>query len=397
MGRVCHICSDCVELYHLRGEPLKIVADKDIPFIENYFSDHELILKPGRSINTTDVKNADILLVRSVTKVDQDLLANSKIKFVGSVTAGSDHLETKWLEQQGIAWSLAAGFNAPPVADYVVSMVAALQRRHLLKTHGNKAAVIGVGSVGKLVAQHLKALNFEVVLCDPIRAEQEKNFTATALQNIVNVDLISLHVPLRKEGAHPTYHFIDEAFLKRQKPGCILLNASRGAVIDEAQLGAHGKHLVWCLDVWENEPTINQAILQQALITTPHIAGYSVQSKMRGMAMMYVAMCEKNIIQYTSKTPLDMPQQTLAFAGQQHHWQDIVLGIFNPLVLTAMMKAQLLSGNKVGETFDAMRQQFNYRHELAFTKIQALDLLEEDKKCLQALGVEIIPAVNTYT
>src|SRR5580658_2817626 len=137
---------------------MKIVADKHIPYVEEYFHAHgDLILKPGRSISPQDVQDADMLLVRSITQVNQALLEQSRVKFVGSVTAGADHLDTKWLDMAGITWRVAKGFNAPPVADYVVSVVAALQRRQLLAQYGAKAAVIGVGSVGSLVAEKLSA------------------------------------------------------------------------------------------------------------------------------------------------------------------------------------------------------------------------------------------------
>ncbi|HEX4044266.1 MAG TPA: 4-phosphoerythronate dehydrogenase [Gammaproteobacteria bacterium] len=375
---------------------MKIVADHHIPYVKEFFSAQgELSLKPGRAITHADVKHADLLLVRSVTPVDEALLTNTTIKFVGSVTAGTDHLDTAWLDAAGIPWATAAGFNAPPVADYVVSTIAALQRKSLLLPGlTRKAAVIGVGQVGRLVAEKLITLGFSVLLCDPIRAEQEIDFVSTAIENISDVDLICLHVPLTKKQRYATYHLIDETFLRRQKLGCVLLNASRGAVIDTAALLQHGTHLHWCLDVFEHEPHINQTVLAQALITTPHIAGYAAQSKLRGTEHIYQAACAKKIMTPAAKkSPIEitMPRQRLTFAGGNHHWQDIVLGVFNPLIMTAMMKTQLLAANDAGHRFDELRHQFRYRHEFAFTEIDT-QVVEADKAILKKLGF-LVPDV----
>jgi erythronate-4-phosphate dehydrogenase len=378
---------------------MKIVADSEIPYINDYFGAYgELVLKRGRTITSDDVKDADILLVRSITPVDENLLANTRVKFVGSVTAGADHLDTKWLDEAGIVWSVAHGFNAPPVADYVISMIAALQKRGLLLRgwfgqESVKAAVIGVGNVGRLVALRLPWLNIDITLCDPIRAENEANHEANvvyaSLDALSDLDLISLHVPLTKTGNHPTYHFIDKAFLKRQKRGCILLNASRGSVIHSQDLLQYGAHLRWCLDVWEHEPKINKLILEQALIATPHIAGYSIQSKIRGIDMIYRIACEKNIIEPQPVSPLKMPYQQLVFTGDYHHWQDIVLGIFNPMITTTMMRSLLLPSNEDGHLFDEMRNEFNYRYEFSYTKIVAAGLSDGDKVLLTKLGITL--------
>lgn len=367
---------------------MKIVADSHIPYINDYFGAYgDLILLPGREITAHDVRDADVLIVRSITHVNEKLLADSKVKFVGSVTAGADHLDTQWLNAAGITWSVAPGFNAPPVADYVLSTVAALQRKGLLARDGVKAAVIGVGHVGRLVVDRFKLLNFDMTLCDPIRAVHEPDFDSTTLDQIEDVDLITLHVPLIKHGAYPTYHFIDEAFLKRQKPGCILLNACRGSVINTQDLLNSGRHLHWCFDVWEHEPRINKHVLDHALIATPHIAGYSVQSKIRGIDKIYSVACEKQIITPQAITPIEMPTQTLAFAGAKHYWQDIVLGIFNPLVITAMMRTILLPEEECGQYFDEMRNQFNYRHEIAYTHVVDGEIPPEDVLLLQKIGM----------
>ncbi len=367
---------------------MKIVADSHIPCLNEYFGAcGELVLKPGRIITADDVRDAEILLVRSVTHVDRKLLEHSRVRFVGSVTAGADHLDAKWMADAGIIWRVAVGFNAPPVADYVLSVIAALERKQVLMPGKINAAVIGVGNVGKLVADRLALLGANVTLCDPLRAEAESDFVSVPIEELSGQDVILLHVPLIKTGKYATYHFIDKAFLKRQKPECVLINASRGSVINTSDLLEHGTHLYWCFDVWEHEPKINKSILERAMIATPHIAGYSVQSKMRGTKMIHDFAVEAGLIDTQRSVPIDLPHQHITFAGGQHHWQDVVLGVFNPIVMTAMMRTMLLPAEDYDHRFDEMRVQFNYRHELAYTSIDSHCLVDSDGELIRKLGV----------
>jgi erythronate-4-phosphate dehydrogenase len=367
---------------------MKIIADVHIPYVKNYFGHvDQLILKPGRSITHDVVDEADMLLVRSVTPVNAKLLQDTPVRFVGSVTAGMDHLDTAWLDQAGISWYAACGFNAPPVADYVVSVVAALQMQSLLKTSGLTAAVIGVGEVGSRVVTRLQQLGVEVRCCDPLRASQSPDFVHHPLETIADVDLVCLHVPLSRDGAAPTYHFIDEAFLKRQRPGCVLLNASRGAVIDSAALMQYGQHLQWCFDVWEREPYIDQRILSKATLATPHIAGYSVQSKQRGAKMIYEIACAKQYISPAPTVPVIADQKKI-LSGAFQTWQEVVLGVFNPLPLTGIMQTILPASLRYGEDFDNMRHHFHDRYEFDYVEVRSDALSAED--CAQLARLQFI-------
>ncbi len=366
---------------------VKIVADECIPFVSEYFSKlGELVLLPGRQIKATDVADAEILLVRSITKVDAALLKHSTVRFVGTVTAGFDHLDIEWLEKNNIAYTSLPGFNAPPVANYVIGVLAALQRRQLFPQYHGRVAVIGVGATGSLVANALKAIGVDVVLCDPLRAKLESDFKHCYLNAIDNVDAISLHVPLVKEGFYPTDGFIDKAFLQRQKPNAVLINASRGAVLNEEDILSTFKGQL-CLDVYKGEPTISLPLFTRAVIATPHIAGYSVQAKLRGITSLYNHMREKNILPAMPDIVKELPRQTLSFAGRAPHWQDVLLGIFNPLLMTNMMHTLMQDEATRSEAFDRMRDTFNYRHEFAFTNVECDTLLSEDREVLQALGV----------
>ncbi|HVE45086.1 MAG TPA: 4-phosphoerythronate dehydrogenase [Gammaproteobacteria bacterium] len=373
---------------------INILADQDIPFVASYFpQDVDLILRPGRAITAADVKSAEILLVRSVTTVNADLLTGSAVRFVGTVTAGTDHIDLDFLNKQGIQWCAAPGFNAPPVADYVVSVIAALQQRELLSKNGLKAAVIGVGEVGRRVVSHLKALNITVLQCDPLRTAAEKDFEHTPLEDIADVDIVSVHVPLVRDGEYPTLHFLDEAFFKRQKKGTVLINASRGNVIQPQDLMTYARHMLWCFDVWPNEPHIDLDMLEMAQIATPHIAGYSRQSQIRGIAQVYRRICETGMI----KADLcDGKTQLCTLMTECHDWQSCVLTVFDIWRCTTDMKKQLRSDMQCAVIFDAMRREFlegngkgrmGYcRSEFAFLRLLSDHLSSDDRNLLTRLG-----------
>lgn len=197
---------------------MKIVADENIPCLDYYFRNgHELILKPGRQIHQQDVVDADILLVRSVTPVTKALLQDSSVKFVGSTTTGFDHLDLDYLKANHIEWEVAKGCNATAVVEYVLSVIAALQQQERLAFSGKRAGVIGAGRIGSEVIHKLKILGFEVLACDPLRAQVDPNFISTPLAEIMDVDFISLHTPLTCSGQYSTFHMIDKDFLRRQK------------------------------------------------------------------------------------------------------------------------------------------------------------------------------------
>jgi len=363
---------------------MKIVADKDIPFVEHYFADcGELVLISGRTLKREQLLDADILLSRSVTPINRELLEDTPVRFVACVSTAENHIDNVWLDAKKIGWCTAAGFNATPVVEYVVSVIAALQKNNLLQPKNLRAGVIGVGRIGSQVVEKLKLLGFSVVMCDPIRAEREPDFISKALENFTDLDLITLHVPLTWDGAYPTYHFINRKFLQRQKTGAVLINAARGSVIDSEDFKIAGTQLHACFDVWENEPRIDKKILQQALIATPHIAGYSVQSKYRGTEMIYNKLRAAKIISATAKSSLPLPHLRL---DALQDWRDVVLQVFNPSKLTAEMKQRLLNKNDDGTVFDTMRREFIHRHEFAYVDLADLKVSQADRWLLQKLG-----------
>ncbi len=364
---------------------MRIVADENIPCVEKYFERAgDIVLKPGRQIVRDDLVSADILLVRAVTQVNRALLENTSIKFVGSATSGVDHIDEKWLNAANIKWASASGCNTMAVVQYVLAVVAAMQKMQYLSINNLRVGIIGVGKIGSAVAEKLKLLNVEILQYDPLRAEQDSDFISTPLSEFVNLDLVTIHAPLTTDGFFPTYHLVNKIFLQQQKKNCVLLNTSRGSVVDFSDLDEYGQLLYWCLDVWENEPYIDFQILQNAVIATPHIAGYSVQSKLRGVDMIYQAACREKIILPHDYIP-NYPKKTISVEGATD-WRDVVLKIYNPLDTTTMMKDTLLDNKR--ETFDDLRKNFIDRFEFEYVSLtNAFLLKKEDWSILKNLHI----------
>ncbi|MGB0733654.1 MAG: 4-phosphoerythronate dehydrogenase, partial [Pontibacterium sp.] len=278
---------------------MKIIADENMPFVRELFSSMGHIqMRPGREICAADVADADILLVRSVTTVDESLLSKSQLKFVGTATIGTDHIDKDYLDSIGIPFSNAAGCNADAVVDYVLASIFSLAQESQFNPFDKVWGIVGVGNVGGRLADRLAAAGVKVLLNDPPRAEADVTFQAQAVELddlLANADIICCHTPLVKGGDHPTRHLLSAKNLGLLKQGAVLVNAGRGDVIDnQALLDLTLKRADVCLilDVWEGEPAPLEALAKKAFIATPHIAGYSLDGKARGTFMLYQACCQ---------------------------------------------------------------------------------------------------------
>lgn len=274
---------------------LKILVDENIAFANSAFNHFgEVILTPGREITNKSLKNIDVLIVRSITNVNEELLHNTSVKFVGTATIGTDHIDLDYLESQKIYFAYAKGCNAYSVAEYVVAALLNLAVRFDFKLKKKSIGIVGVGNVGSKVALFAEALGMKVLLNDPPlkRIGDKRNFAE--LNEILKCDIISLHTPLNISGIDKTFHLISKENLDKIKDGTILINTSRGAVINNDDLlkVIETKHLKVVLDVWENEPDFNEELLKKVLIGTPHIAGYSYEGKVNGTKMIYNSLCK---------------------------------------------------------------------------------------------------------
>ena len=273
---------------------MKILVDENMPYARELFSRlGEVKAVPGRPIPVAELAGADALMVRSVTKVNETLLANQSIKFVGTATAGTDHVDQAWLAQAGIGFSAAPGCNAIAVVEYVFSSLLYLAERDGFTLTDRTVGIVGVGNVGARLQKRLEALGVRTLLCDPPRADNGDEGDFRPLDELVQeADILTFHTPLFKDGPYKSLHLADEALIRRLKPGAILINACRGPVVDNAALLKcleAGQDLSVVLDVWEPEPELNLALLDKVDIGTSHIAGYTLEGKARGTTQVFEA------------------------------------------------------------------------------------------------------------
>jgi len=278
---------------------LKIVADRNILALENWkHPDVDLRLFDGRHICADDVKGADALLVRSITRVDASLLAGSNVKFVATATSGTDHIDAIYLQQQGIEFASAAGANAAAVADYVMCCLAELTMETGFSLAGKKVAVIGVGHVGSALLRRLQLTGATCLACDPFQ-QICPGVPYVAFDDAIKADVICLHTPLTRTGEYPTFHLLNADNLARLSADAIVINAGRGEVIDNHALLVHLEQLSgsdtrqrFILDVWEGEPNPDKQLVASTYLATPHIAGYSVEAKYAASARILSALCQ---------------------------------------------------------------------------------------------------------
>lgn len=273
---------------------VKILVDENMPYARELFGrTGDVVAVPGRPIPHEQLDDADGLMVRSVTQVDAGLLHGKPVKFVGTATAGTDHIDESFLQQQGIAFSAAPGCNAIAVVEYVFSALLLLAERDGFQLADRTVGIVGVGNVGGRLQARLEALGIRTLLCDPPRAERGDEGTFLPLSQLVaEADVLTFHTPLFKDGPYQTRHIVDEALLQNLKPGSILINACRGPVVDNTALLKvleQRDDLSVVLDVWEPEPELSLPLLAKVDIATAHIAGYTLEGKARGTTQVFEA------------------------------------------------------------------------------------------------------------
>ena len=275
---------------------MRLVADENIPLLDDFFAPFgDIVRLPGRAIDRAALIDADILLVRSVTPVTPALLRGTPVGFVGTCTIGTDHLDLPGLAAAGVSVASAPGCNARGVVEYVLSCLLTLAERTGESWRDRTVGILGIGEVGGRLASTLEALGVRCLRCDPPRAERGEAGLHTLDELIAGADVISCHVPLTRAGDHPTFHLFDQARLQALRPGAWLINSSRGPVLDNQALATvlqERPDLQVILDVWEHEPEADPALARLCALVTPHIAGYSLDGKLRGTEQIYRALCE---------------------------------------------------------------------------------------------------------
>lgn len=363
---------------------MKIIADQNIPFVKECFSSiGDVTLTGGREMTPELVKEADVLLVRSITKVNADLLDGSRVKFVATATIGTEHVDQDYLTDNGIGFASAPGSNANSVAEYIIAALLALGKKHIFTLEGKSIGIVGVGNVGSKVEAKCKTLDMNVILNDPPLARQTGDSKYRPLEEIFDCDFITMHTPLTKDGPDPTYHLANEQFFASMKQGAFFFNSSRGKVHDEAALKKamqSGRLGGVVLDVWETEPNVDPWLLQNVDLSTPHIAGYSYDGKVAGMIMIYEACCQhfglhaKHNIHDFLPEP-DVPEIIIENERIRHEDEENILHdtVQQVYVINRddfnMREILLQPEGDRGAWFDGLRKNYPIRREFQNTKV----------------------------
>jgi erythronate-4-phosphate dehydrogenase len=394
---------------------VQIVADENIPLLEQFFSEFGEIRKvAGRTMTSEDVKDADILLVRSVTKVNEALIANSPVKFIGTCTIGTDHIDLVHLEavnqqrtannQQKIAFSSAPGCNAEAVVDYILSAVSVLIDKRDQKFEDISVAIIGVGNVGLRLRRRLEAMGVTVIAVDPFKVASEVG-ELSSLDDALKADVVSLHIPITQtsEAAeHATYHLINEQRLLQMKPNACLINSCRGSVVDNVALNTHMSNHVYfesIIDVWEGEPNLDLQLMSRCLLATPHIAGYSLDGKMRGTEQVYQACCQTFGLPIRNKLAQYLPEPSIKrikFGDSVPVHQALrtaIRAVYEVRVDDGIMRSSLLRTNGEAQAmrtqFDLLRKNYPLRRDIPTMRVEVPSKRQDLQQALEAAGFDV--------
>ncbi|MBA2929086.1 4-phosphoerythronate dehydrogenase PdxB [Pseudomonas sivasensis] len=374
-----------------------IVADENIPLLDAFFQGFgEIRRVPGRSLDRATVEQADVLLVRSVTNVNRALLEGSKVRFVGTCTIGTDHLDLDYFKQTGIQWSSAPGCNARGVVDYVLGSLQTLAEIEGADLNQRTYGIVGAGEVGGRLVKVLKGLGWNVLVCDPPRQIAEGGDYVSLAQIIEQCDVISLHTPLTKSGNGSTWHLFDRQRLEQLKPGTWLINASRGPVVDNAALREvllEREDLQAVLDVWEGEPEVDVDLADLCVLATPHIAGYSLEGRQRGTAQIYQAFCaylgQEPSIQLSELLPALWLAEVHLNASTDPAWALATLcrSVYDPRRDDADFRRSLVGTvQEQRKAFDLLRKHYPERREIDGLSVRINGESAALSKIVSALG-----------
>jgi len=376
---------------------LKIVADENIPFAREACSTlGEVTLVAGREVTRDTLRDAEVFFCRSVTKVDRELLEGTPVRFVGTATIGTDHVDLAYLREAGIGFASAPGSNANSVAEYVVAALLVLARRGGFELESRTLGVVGVGNVGSRVVAKAEALGMRVLENDPPLARETGEARFLPLEALCKADFLTLHVPLTREGEGATWHLADAALLGSLRPAAFVLNTSRGAVVDEAALKAalaERRIAGAVLDVWEGEPTIDLGLLRLAAIGTPHIAGYSFDGKVAATQMIYRAACEFLGVEATwdpsaIMPPAGHPRLELDCAGRadEEVLREAVLTVYDIEADDRRLRQSPEPPAERGAYFDRLRKVYPQRREFHNTTLALHGASERLRAKLAGIG-----------
>ncbi len=373
-----------------------IIADENMPYVRDWFEPYgEVRTFPGRTITASELRNADALLVRSVTRVDAELLRGSPIRFVGSATSGIEHMDVSYLQSREIGCASAPGCNATAVVEYVLSCLCALDGVFEKLLSGGVVGILGLGNVGARLMKRLQDMDIHCVGYDPLLAHAHKSSLQRCdLDAVLQADVICCHTPLTTTGTYPTWHLLDERRLQNLRKDAVLINAGRGAVVDNAALLKilHQRDdLRFVLDVWESEPIIDLSLLQRVSLATPHIAGYSWDGKVAGTRMVLEAFCGFfNLpLPAQQKNPASPTLDVVSNASGNTLLKSAIQAVYDVRRDDCAMRSALLQCNvtEIPAVFDGLRKNYPQRREMAACEIDGWKSLSlSDQSLLRRSG-----------
>ena len=323
---------------------MKIIVENKIPYIREAIEQvtSDVVYLPAAEFTRDSVKDADVLIIRTRVKCDKNLLEGSSVKFIATATIGFDHIDTAYCDKAGIIWKNAPGCNSNSVKQYVEAAIILCALHYNLQLSSLTLGVIGVGHVGEKIVELGKSFGMRVLQNDPLRAVNEENFTSVSISTIAEqADIITFHVPLSTSGYHATYHLANSNFFNQLTKKPILINTSRGEVVDTMALTrALDKGLIRnvVIDVWENEPCIDKNLLSRAFITTPHIAGYSADGKCLAAQMSLQAISDFYNLKLDIKILPPSLVDNRLMSINASNYNEAVLKIYNPLIDSELLK-----------------------------------------------------------
>jgi erythronate-4-phosphate dehydrogenase len=379
---------------------LSIVVDENVPYAAETFGQlGSVSLYPGRSISAAQVRDADVLIVRSVTRVDRGLLEGAAVKFVGTATIGFDHVDRGYLDAQGIDFVSAPGSNANSVSEYITAALLSMAARQGGRLEGKTLGVVGVGNVGSRVVGKAEALGLRCLLNDPPKQRETGDSKYVPLDAVLaESDIVTLHVPLLKEGPDRTLGMADEGFFARMRPQAWFLNSSRGRVVDEAALARaldSGRIALTALDVWQGEPDIDPATVARVFLGTPHIAGYSFDGKVAATVMLYEALCrqlgqapEVGLADLLPKPPVPEIDLQTGPADDEEALRVAIRRIYDIAKDDRDLRQAMQAGERRGVEFDRLRKNYPKRREFQNTRILLASSRDLEKKA-RGLGFQV--------
>lgn len=378
-----------------------------------------LTVLPARAVTPDRLRGADALVVRSGVGVGRELLAGTGVRFVGTATAGVDHVDIEWLREAGIEFVWAAGCNARAVGEYVVAALLALGERMGVDWAGRTLGVVGVGHVGRVVAELGGVLGMRVLGCDPPRARAEGGGGFVSLDELLaGADVVSLHVPLTRSGQDATWRMIDARCAGMVRPGAVLINTSRGEVVEtgaviSARRGGRLAGLV--CDVWSSEPRIDASLMDIADIMTPHIAGYSLEGKLAGTRLVAEGLARWAGLDSSAPSPARSGGAgvTTAHSGTlrtirvgeadaSHALNNCVKSVYDILADDSRLRSAATEGPAGGGSIEKLRRDYPERREFASYQVEVLGPAATAaasflQRVLRGLGFEVAKAAENTT